>query len=72
MVLPAREVADTVAPIVERILALEGLVDQVLVVDAASERRQRRDRPRGPAPRCATQAELLPELGPVLGKGDAM
>ena len=36
VVLPAREVADTVGPIVERILALEGLVDQVLVVDADS------------------------------------
>jgi glucosyl-3-phosphoglycerate synthase len=36
VVLPAREVADTVGPIVERILGLGGLVDQVLVVDADS------------------------------------
>ncbi len=36
VVLPAREVADTVGQIVERILALDGLVDQVLVVDADS------------------------------------
>jgi glucosyl-3-phosphoglycerate synthase len=36
VVLPAREVADTVGTIVERILALDGLVDQVLVVDADS------------------------------------
>jgi glucosyl-3-phosphoglycerate synthase len=36
VVLPAREVADTVGEIVERILGLDGLVDQVLVVDADS------------------------------------
>lgn len=36
VVLPAREVADTVGTIVERILGLDGLVDQVLVVDADS------------------------------------
>ena len=36
VVLPAREVADTVGEIVERILGLGGLVDQVLVVDADS------------------------------------
>jgi len=36
VVLPAREVADTVGEIVERILGLDGLVDQVLVVDANS------------------------------------
>lgn len=71
VVLPAREVADTVGAIVERILALDGLVDQVLVVDADS-----RDgsaevaRRAGAEVRC--QDELLPELGPVLGKGDAM
>ncbi len=71
MVLPAREVADTVGPIVERILALDGLVDQVLVVDAASAdgtAEVAAGRGRGGAP----AGELLPELGPVLGKGDAM
>ena len=36
VVLPTREVADTIGPIVERLLALDGLIDQVLVVDAAS------------------------------------
>ena len=36
VVLPSREVADTVGEIVERILGLDGLVDQVLVVDADS------------------------------------
>ena len=71
VVLPAREVADTIGPIVERILALDGLVDQVLVVDAASVD--------GTAELAASagaevrqQGELKSELGPVLGKGDAM
>src|SRR5215212_6374100 len=36
VVLPTRTVADTIGPIVERLWSLEGLVDQVLVVDAAS------------------------------------
>jgi len=36
VVLPAREVADTIGPIVETLTGLR-LIDQVLVVDAASE-----------------------------------
>ena len=35
VVLPTREVSDTIGPIVERLLSLDGLVDQLLVVDAA-------------------------------------
>jgi glucosyl-3-phosphoglycerate synthase len=71
VVLPTREVADTVGPIVERLWSLEGLVDQVLVVDAASQD--------GTAEIAASlgadvfqESELLPEFGQVLGKGDAM
>jgi glucosyl-3-phosphoglycerate synthase len=71
VVLPAREVADTIGPIVERLLSLGGLVDQVLVVDAASED--------GTAELAASlgadvhqEDGLLPEFGQVLGKGDAM
>ncbi len=71
VVLPAREVADTIGPIVERLRALGGLVDQVLVVDAASKD--------GTAEVAAAagadvrqESELLPEYGQVLGKGDAM
>jgi glucosyl-3-phosphoglycerate synthase len=71
VVLPSREVADTIGPIVERLLGLEGVVDQVLVVDAASED--------GTAEIAAAlgadvhqEASLLPEFGQVLGKGDAM
>jgi glucosyl-3-phosphoglycerate synthase len=71
VVLPAREVADTIGPIVERLWSLEGVVDQVLVVDAASQD--------GTAEIAASlgadvfqESELLPEFGQVLGKGDAM
>jgi glucosyl-3-phosphoglycerate synthase len=71
VVLPAREVADTVGLITERILSLDGLVDQVLVVDAES-----RDGTADVAARAGAevrqQADLLPDLGPVLGKGDAL
>jgi glucosyl-3-phosphoglycerate synthase len=71
VVLPAREVADTIGPIVERLQSLEGLVDQILVVDAASE-----DGTAEIAARLGAdvhqEAELMPELGRVLGKGDAM
>jgi glucosyl-3-phosphoglycerate synthase len=71
VVLPTREVADTIGPIVERLLTLEGVVDQVLVVDAASQD--------GTAEIAASlgadvfqEADLLPQFGQVLGKGDAM
>ena len=71
--LPAKECARTVAPIVQRLLELReaGVLDEVLVVDAASED--------GTAERAAAagasvrqEAELLPRQGPVLGKGDAL
>jgi glucosyl-3-phosphoglycerate synthase len=71
VVLPTREVADTIGPIVERLLSLGDLVDQVLVVDAASN-----DGTAGIAASLGAdvrqEAELLPEYGQVLGKGDAM
>jgi glucosyl-3-phosphoglycerate synthase len=71
VVLPTREVADTIGPIVERLWSLDGVVDQVLVVDAASED--------GTAEIAASlgadvyqESELLPEFGQALGKCDAM
>ena len=71
VVLPTREVADTIGSIVERLLALGPLIDQILVIDAASQD--------GTAAIAAglgaevhQEAELLPEFGPALGKGDAM
>jgi len=70
-VLPTREVADTIGPIVERLLSLDGLVDQVLVVDAAS-RDGTADIAASLGAQVHQEAELLPEYGQVLGKGDAM
>ena len=71
--LPARECAGTVGGIVEalRVLEAQGVLDEIAVVDAASED--------GTADVAASagatvwqQDELLRELGPALGKGDAM
>jgi glucosyl-3-phosphoglycerate synthase len=71
VVLPTREVADTIGRIVEQLQGLDGLVDQILVVDAASED--------GTAEVAAAlgaevhqEYDLLPEFGQALGKGDAM
>jgi len=71
VVLPAREVADTVGTIVERLLGLEGLADQVLVVDAASQDGTADAAARAGA-EVVQEAELMPEFGRALGKGDAM
>jgi glucosyl-3-phosphoglycerate synthase len=71
VVLPTREVADTIGPIVERLQGLGPLIDQILVVDAASHD--------GSAEIAAArgaevhqESDLLADFGPVLGKGDAM
>lgn len=71
VVLPAREVADTVGCVVERIGALEGLVDQVLVVDAASADGTAEVAAAAGA-EVVQQDSLMPAMGAVLGKGDAM
>ena len=71
VVLPAREVADTVGPIVDRLLGLGDLIDQVLVVDAASTDGSAEVAARHGA-EVHQESELLPEFGQVLGKGDAM
>lgn len=71
--LPARECADTVGAIVGALAELRagGAIDEIVVVDAASA-----DGTAEAAERAGAvvhqEAELLPELGPVLGKGDAM
>jgi glucosyl-3-phosphoglycerate synthase len=71
VVLPAREVADTIGSIVERLRGLDPLIDQIVVVDAAS-----RDGSGEAAARAGAEVyqerELLPQFGQVLGKGDAM
>jgi glucosyl-3-phosphoglycerate synthase len=71
--LPARECAQTVGEIVAALVALRksGVVDEVVVVDAASA-----DGTAAVAARAGAtvwqEAELMPGHGPVLGKGDAM
>jgi len=70
-VLPTREVADTIGPIVERLQGLRGLIDQVLVVDAASEDGTG-EIAAGLGAEVHQESALLPELGQALGKGDAM
>jgi glucosyl-3-phosphoglycerate synthase len=71
VVLPTREVADTVGHIVEQLQTLGSLIDQILVVDAASQ-----DGTAEIAARLGAdvhqESELLPEFGQALGKGDAM
>jgi glucosyl-3-phosphoglycerate synthase len=71
--LPARECASTVGAIVEVLLQLRGagVIDQVLVVDAASADGTAEVAERAGASVCQ-EAELMPAFGPVLGKGDAM
>jgi glucosyl-3-phosphoglycerate synthase len=74
VVLPAREVADTIGTIVDEILALDqraGLVDQLLVIDAGSADGTARIAAHHGAD-VLQESELLPQLGRVLGKGDAM
>jgi glucosyl-3-phosphoglycerate synthase len=73
VVLPARGCAATIGPIVETLESLRGrgAIDQVLVIDA--------DSADGTAAIAAArgaevmrESALMPEFGPVLGKGDAM
>lgn len=70
---PTRETAATIAATVAAVADLReaGLVDQLLVVDAGSE-----DGTAAIAAEAGAEvfqeSELLPELGPVEGKGDAM
>ena len=71
--LPARECAATVGEIVGALVALHdaGAIDEVVVIDAGSA-----DGTAAIAERAGAvvhqESELMPELGRVLGKGDAM
>jgi glucosyl-3-phosphoglycerate synthase len=71
--LPARECAGTVGQVAEKLLGLAaaGVLDEVLVVDAASADGTAEVAARAGA-RVVQEAELMPSYGPVLGKGDAM
>ena len=71
VILPARETAHTLAGILDALATLDPLIDEVLVVDAASaDGTAEVARARGVA--VADESELLPAFGPGLGKGDAM
>jgi glucosyl-3-phosphoglycerate synthase len=73
VVLPAREVAGTIGQILDRLAPLRaaGLVDELLVVDAASA-----DGTAGVAAAAGAtvvqESEILADHGPARGKGDAM
>ena len=70
--LPARDEAATIGPILRQLMPLVelGVLDQVVVVDGSSDGTAEVARSLGAE--VHDQARLLPELGPVLGKGDAM
>jgi glucosyl-3-phosphoglycerate synthase len=71
--LPARECAQTVGEIVSGLTPLleEDAIDEIVVIDAGSADGTAEVARRAGA-RVHLQDELMPELGPVLGKGDAM
>ena len=70
--LPARDEAPTIGAILEQLLPLRaaGVVDQVVVVDRSTDGTAEIARRLGAE--VHDQDELAPDLGPVLGKGDAM
>jgi glucosyl-3-phosphoglycerate synthase len=71
--LPARECARTVGEIVTALTSLleEGAIDEIVVIDAGSGDGTAEVARRAGAS-VHQEAELMPELGRVLGKGDAM
>jgi glucosyl-3-phosphoglycerate synthase len=70
--LPARDEEQTIGPILERLVPLRelGVIDQIVVVDDSRDRTAAIARSLGID--VHDQSALMPELGPVLGKGDAM
>lgn len=73
VVLPSREVASTIGPVLDELGPLReaGLIEEVLVVDADSVDGTA-DVAGARGFDVASESDLLPELGPCLGKGDAM
>jgi glucosyl-3-phosphoglycerate synthase len=71
--LPARECAATVGEIVGQLVRLRkaGAIDEIVVVDAGSADGTARVAEKAGA-KVVQERELKPEMGPVLGKGDAM
>lgn len=73
VVLPAREVAGTIGPILERLVPLRdaGLVGELVVIDAASTDGTA-EIAAGLGARVVQESAVLPEHGPARGKGDAL
>jgi glycosyltransferase involved in cell wall biosynthesis len=73
LLLPAREVAQTIGPIARTAARLKdvGLLDEVLVIDAASQD-ETAAIARQAGVHVAQEDELLADYGPAQGKGDAM
>ncbi len=73
MCLPARECSETIGSIVGELMGLRevGAIDEVVVVDAASADGTA-ELARSAGAVVWQEEELLPDRGPVLGKGDAM
>ena len=70
--LPARNEARTIGPILEQLMPLRerDVVDQIVVVDRSSDGTA--EIALGLGAEVHDQDELMPELGPAIGKGDAM
>jgi glucosyl-3-phosphoglycerate synthase len=70
--LPARNEARTIGAILQQLVPLAelGVLDQLVVVDNSTDATP--DIARRLGAEVHHQAELMPEFGPVLGKGDAM
>jgi glucosyl-3-phosphoglycerate synthase len=74
LILPTREVAGTIGPILDTVARLNdrsGLVSQIVVVDADSADGTA-NIARGHGAEVYSENELRPEFGPAQGKGDAM
>lgn len=73
VVLPAREVADTIGPLLAALTPLRdaGLLDELLVIDAASTDGTA-DVARAAGATVIQEAQVLADHGPVRGKGDAL
>jgi glucosyl-3-phosphoglycerate synthase len=71
LILPTRETAGTLGSLLDAFARLEGLYDEILVVDADSQDGTA-DVARAHGVRVVSESTLQAEHGPALGKGDAM
>jgi glucosyl-3-phosphoglycerate synthase len=73
VVLPTRDVADTLGPLLETLEPTRstGLIDELLIVDAASTDATGRVAERHGVT-MLQESDLMPAFGPALGKGDAL